>query len=287
MNSKKFLIWFGALLLVTGGCARGDILKGAERNGDMVFIPAGWFVMGSSADPATLGFEVSADELPAHRVFSKAFWIDRYEVTEEQYYQYLQKTGSKKYPGYWPEAGRADRYPSGYGNYPVSDVDWYDAKEYCAWIGKRLPTEIEWEKAARGPEGRKWPWGDAFAKGNANTRETSEMWAAPPGQKPGIGWKAPVGSHPDDVSVYGVFDMAGNVQEWTASTYTSYPGNKVRRVEEGEGERFRVLRGGSYLASSAFSRAPYRLAVLPTIGPSEDDGWHSDYTYGIRCAKDS
>jgi formylglycine-generating enzyme required for sulfatase activity len=250
---------------------------------DMVYIPAGWFWMGSSQSDGKIGFEIGADELPKHKVYLKGFRIDRYEVTEKDYYRYLVATGKNKYPGYWKEAGREDRYPDGYENYPVSDVDWFDARDYCKWAGKRLPTEAEWEKAARGTDGRRWPWGNEFLSGLANTDENSREWKKPEGQKRDYGWKSPVGTPRGDVSPYGVYGMAGNVREWTASSYGNYDGNTVKTIKDGD--RFKILRGGSFLTRREFSRTAARVAVLPTRGPRETDGWHSDYTYGIRCAR--
>ena len=253
------------------GCAVHRTMD-LDRSSDvMVRIPAGWFQMGTPEVAGRLGFDLSTDELPQHRVFTRAFLIDRFEVTEKQYLTFLRAIGSKKYPGYWKEMGRVDSFPDGYANYPVSDVDWFDAKAYCTWIGKRLPTEVEWERAARGSDGRQWPWGDQFDSARTNTVEAR------------IGWKAPVGSRPGDVSPFGVYDMAGNVKEWTASSYSSYPGNPYRRVADGA--PFKILRGGSYLTEAQFSRTAFRVAVLPTMGPREEDGWHSDYTYGFRCAQ--
>ena len=251
----------------------------------MVYIPGGWFLMGSSQQDGRIGFEIGIDELPQQKVYVRGFYMDRYEVTEEEYYRYLLATGTKKYPGYWKEAGEVDRYPEEYKGYPVSDVDWFDALEYCRGVGKRLPTEAEWEKAARGPDDRLWPWGSEFFEGWANTEESSAQWKAPEGQKVGTGWKAPVGSHPGDISPYGIYDMAGNVREWTASSYQSYSGNTIKPITEGK--RFKILRGGSYLTPAIFSRTAVRVAVLPSVGPRESDGWHSDYTYGFRCAKDT
>jgi len=253
---------------------------------EMVSVPAGGFLMGSTDRDGRIGFDIGVDELPQQKVYVRAFTIDRYEVTEAQYLRFLEATGSKKFPGYWKEAGRADHFPEGYDNYPVSDVDWFDAVRYCHWVGRRLPTEAEWEKAARGTDGRLWPWGDRFEAGRANTLESSAGWKAPAGQEhyQVPGWKAPIASHPEDVSPYGVYDMAGNVREWTATAYRSYPGNPLRTVKESGS--FKIIRGGSYLTEAAFSRTAARLAVLPTVGPREKDGWHSDYTYGFRCAKD-
>ncbi|HEY5648348.1 MAG TPA: SUMF1/EgtB/PvdO family nonheme iron enzyme [Nitrospiria bacterium] len=284
-TGSAFLVFVLAGLMLSGcGLSRlGNPFSGGPE--DMVLIPGGYFFLGSDQEGAEGDPQAGIDEIPRHKTYTPSYYIDRYEVTEAQYLEFLQATGSKKYPGYWVEAGRADRYPEGYANHPVSDIDWFDARAYCKWAGKRLPTEREWEKAARGTDGRVWPWGNLYREGRANIAGVSAQWASPKGQEvfPVQGWKAPVGSHPEDRSPYGVYDMAGNVQEWTASFYSSYPGNPVRKVEKND--RFRVLRGGSYLAKAEFSRAAFRTAVMPTIGPLESDGWHSDYTYGFRCAK--
>ena len=276
----------GAFAVLLTGCAAFSTPHSPLTTPDMVYIPAGWFLMGSTEQDGKVGFEIGVDELPRRKVYLRAFYIDRYEVTEARYLRFLMAAGSKKYPGYWKEAGRADHFPEGYDNYPASDVDWYDATAYCRWAGKRLPAEAEWEKAARGTDGRLWPWGGGFEPGRANTMEASAAWKAPEGQERyGVkGWKSPVGSHPEDVSPYGVYDMAGNVREWTATDYQSYPGNTARAVKEYGG--FKMIRGGSYLTAGVFSRTASRLAVLPTVGPRETDGWHSDYTYGFRCARD-
>lgn len=268
------------------GCASlTGIAPGSVAGNSMVYVAPGPFLMGSTEKDGRIGFEIGVDEIPQRKVHVRGFYIDRFEVTEAEYFRFLEATGSKKYPGYWKEAGRADRFPDGFANYPVSDVDWFDADAYCRWAGKRLPTEAEWEKAARGADGRKWPWGNEFEPGRANLRGASEFWKAPAGQEGyGVpGWKAPVGGHPEDISPYGAYDMAGNVREWTASGYQTYPGNSSRTVKDSR--MFKMIRGGSYLTEAPFSRAAARLAVLPTIGPSEKDGWHSDYTYGFRCAK--
>ncbi|MBI3995903.1 MAG: SUMF1/EgtB/PvdO family nonheme iron enzyme [Nitrospirae bacterium] len=280
--------WIGLFILpVLWGCASiAPPVQNPTSQAPMVRIPAGEFLMGSTGQEGRVGFEIGVDEIPQRKVYVRSFSIDRYEVTEARYLEFLKATESKKYPGYWKEAGRADYFPIGYENHPVSDIDWLDADSYCRWAGKRLPTETEWEKAARGTDGRLWPWGNRFEHGRANTIEASAAWNAPEGQERYEikGWKSPVGSHPEDVSPYGVYDMAGNVREWTATAYHSYPGNTARSVKDNGS--FKMIRGGSYLTEAAFSRTAARLAVLPSIGPRESDGWHSDYTYGFRCAKD-
>ena len=277
-----------AALLLSTGCAAtlSSAGRSAADSHDMVYIPGGLFLMGSNWREDGGEFRFGADEFPQRKVRARGFYIDRYEVTEAQYLEFLNATGSKKYPGYWKEAGRADRYPEGFENQPVSDADWFDAEAYCRWAGMRLPTEAEWEKAARGTDGRLWPWGANFAAGKANVLGQSAAWSPPAGQEHYHvkAWKAPVGRHPGDVSPYGVYDMAGNVREWTSSPYRTYPGNPVRKVKESE--ILKIIRGGSYLTDAESSRTAARLAVLPTVGPRETDGWHSDYTYGFRCARD-
>lgn len=284
---SRFALAILVLWPFLGGCVMmSHAVQNPRSSTPMIRIPGGWFLLGSSDRDGKIGFEIGVDELPQQKVYVRSFYIDRYEVTEAQYLEFLRGTGSKKFPGYWKEAGQADHFPKGYGQYPVSDVDWFDADSYCRWAGKRLPTEAEWEKAARGTDGRLWPWGNRFEPGWANTREASAVWKAPKGQEQYRvpGWKSPVGSHPEDVSPYGIYDMAGNVREWTATAYRSYPGNRAKAVKNAGG--FKVIRGGSYLTEAAFSRTAARLAVLPTVGPRAADGWHSDYTYGFRCAED-
>jgi iron(II)-dependent oxidoreductase len=284
--NRHFVFISAAFLAVGCGLVPLRLQDESSLKKEMAYVPPGWFLLGSTGNEGALGVEVGVDELPQQRTYVKGFYIDRYEVTEAQYLTFLNATGSTKVPGYWREAGRPGRYPEGMADYPVSDIDWFDADAYCRWAGKRLPTEIEWEKAARGTDGRIWPWGNRFEAGLANTLETSADWKSPEGQARYEikGWKSPVGSHREDVSPYGVYDMAGNVREWTASAYAVYRGNTMRAVANGD--RFRVIRGGSYLTPRPFTRVASRLAVLPTIGPTPDDGWHSDYTYGFRCAKD-
>ena len=161
-------------------------------------------------------------------------------------------------PSIYSEPERLNRHPANY-------VPWPDANGYCIWKGKRLPTEYEWEKAARGKDGQRWPWGDSYARGRAHTIET------------GIRRTAPVGSYPEDISPYGLYDMAGNVQEWTSSHFLPYPGNTIN--DGRYSKDIYVLKGGSFLLTAPlFARPAARSFSRPD---------YSHRTYGFRCAKDA
>jgi formylglycine-generating enzyme required for sulfatase activity len=217
---------------------------------NMVLIPEGDYPNGSV--PGKSPFE---NESPRHLVHLASFYIDRNEVTNEEYKKFCDATG-RSYPGYF--SGKD--YPPGSARKPVVMISWIDADAYARWVGKRLPSEAEWEAAAAGLSGRTWPWGDNWSSNEANTREKGEDDAAE------------VGTHLFDQSEFGVYDMAGNVSEWTQDYYKPYPGNS--RKEKEYGEQFRVLRGGSSKASKEFARSQFR-ARLP-------DGFRSR-DLGFRC----
>ena len=239
---------------------------------DMVRIPAGSFLMGSSDEEikkvvrdlggGELGPDVQwfAAEKPQHEVYLKEFYIDKYEVTNAQYKEFVQATG-RPTPRHW-EGGS---YPDGKADHPVVYVSWEDANAYCRWFGKRLPTEAEWEKAARGTDARIWPWGNTFDIAKCNV----ESWE-------GSG-STPVGSYPDGVSPYGVYDMAGNVWEWTDSWYDAYPGSTYTTTEFGE--KLRVLRGGSWYHYDSLGPIGARCASRDRGTPQ-----HVSYVAGFRCA---
>lgn len=243
----------------------------------MVYIPGGPFVMGTDQiDTARLGAEYGIikpwfeDEHPAHAVNLASFYLDKYEVSNADYQAFVQST-KRRPPPEWP----GPRHPPGLGRYPVVSVSWEDADAYCRWAGKRLPTEAEWEKAARGFEGRTYPWGEGFQMDRANIGGARNGPAA-------------VGSYPKGRTPIGVYDLAGNVWEWTADWYRPYPGNpSMAPMDPPPG---RVLRGSSWSGVGHFpsdaltvilahnARAGFRLYADP-------NGRLNDV--GFRCARDA
>jgi formylglycine-generating enzyme required for sulfatase activity len=237
----------------------------------MVWIPAGEFVMGTDQKDEQQRSEDLGiikpwfeDEHPAHRVFVQGFYMDRLEVTNGDYAAYLKATQAPPPPSFPPDVDSADL--------PVTDIDWFQADTYCRWAGKRLPAEAEWEKAARGPDGRIFPWGDEYSVDKANILGKA---------------LAPVGSYPQGRSPYGIDDLLGNVWEWTSDWYGPYPGNSYRSDKFGTG--YKVIRGKSWTTAFGHqsmpeiqeitrheSRAGYRLLFDP-------DYHFSDL--GFRCAK--
>jgi len=223
----------------------------------MVLVPAGEFTMGSANG--------DADERPPHQVYLDSFLIDRHEVTVEQYAAFLQETGNSA-PSDW----RTMNQPSNKKR-PVSSVDWADAVAYCKWAGKRLPTEAEWEKAARGTDGRLYPWGnDPPTPLHANYGKTgSHNYEA----------LAPVGTFENGKSPYGIYDMAGNVWEWVSDWYdTDYYKNSPQQNPEGPPTGgFKVIRGGAWNTSARNLRSSDRYWDPPSF--------RSLYFPGFRCVK--
>ncbi len=237
----------------------------------MILIPAGPFLMGSNKiDKERQGAEFGAakpwylDEHPQRSVVLLAFYIDKFEVTNGDYEQFVLATESRP-PIYW--FGR--RPPPRRETFPVTDVNWYDAERYCIWAGKRLPTEGEWEKAARGTDGREFPWGNDFDPKRANTGDS------------GRGDLAPVGSYPQGASPFGLMDAVGNVWEWTADWYQPYPGSDYVDSER-FGQKEKIFRGGGWGGPGGHYSLPlfYRAAYRSSVPPEES---YADL--GLRCAK--
>lgn len=241
----------------------------------MLFVPAGPFKMGSDTD--------ASEERPAHTVTLDAFWIDRTEVTNAMFRKFLQATNypidaeqggtrvvfntSKKD---WEDTKGADwqhpRGPSsnidGMDDYPVVQVNWNDATAYCKWAGRRLPTEAEWEKAARGTDGRTFPWGSQTPTGyflNFADRNLDTSWATKDVDD-GYQFTSPVGHYPFGVSPYGALDMAGNVWEWVSDWYSdAYYANSPAENPQGPAKGAgRSLRGGAWNSAIILVRITQR-----------------------------
>ena len=176
-------------------------------------------------------------ERPAHQVTVKPFFIDTYEVTNEDYERFVKATNHKA-PQMWTNGN----YPAADARKPVTGVTWDDANDYARWAGKRLPTEEEWEFAARGTDGRRYPWGKDWHKGLANANKAND----------GL---SDVGSY-SGASPHGEFDMVGNAWEWTASDMIAYPGGKL---PEQPAANTKVLRGGSFKSDKSQATATYRF----------------------------
>jgi formylglycine-generating enzyme required for sulfatase activity len=222
----------------------------------MIHIPGGRLAMGTE-DPRT---EL---ERPRHEIDLTALWLGETEVTQAEYAQFLRRHPDMTAPRSWPAR---DAFPPGLATMPVVEVEWDDAMAYCRWAypnGGRLPTEEEWEWAARGAAGREFVWGDAFDEAAANYGPKSR------------GVLTPVGSFPAGKSPEGVHDLAGNAYEWTASEMRRYDGAPV-----GELRGRRVIRGGSFRStlvgdSDVALRAWYRNYDVPA---------RRSETIGFRCA---
>ena len=237
--------------------------KTGKDGAPMVLVPAGPFIMGSGDK------DTHVNERPEHEVSLKDYYIDQFEVTVERYHRFMNQK-KRLAPKYWEQVElRRDAQK------PVVGIDWQDAKTYCQWAGKRLPTEAEWEKAARGTDRRMYPWGnDAPNSSTANFgKNRSDSIYADRLKN--------VGSYERGKSPYGAYDMAGNANEWVQDWYgRTYYQNSPRENPSGpmSGE-FKVLRGGSLVWGDWFSRTTYRYAVLPRFRDTNYDG--------VRCAQEA
>jgi len=221
---------------------------------ELVLIPGGEFLMGSDSE---------GDHSPVHKVHIDSFYLDRYEVTNAQYLRFCQATGHRL-PDFW---GMDDfRCGPDYPSHPVITVSWYDATVYAEWCGKRLPTEAEWEYAARGGlAGMHYPNAATLHPSDGNYNRSAK------------GGPVAVGSYPQNG--FGLLDMQGNVVEWVwdfyaPGYYSSSPSVNPQGPEFG---RFRVIRGGGWHSGASCNRVYFRNALPP--------GW-VDFNVGFRCAKD-
>lgn len=249
-----------AIILLAGGLfyglrwRSGTTIVGND-GAPAVLIPAGAFVMGDDEDS------------PRREIFVDAFYLDKFEITVGRYGKFLTATGNVRPPQEWETVNMQSD-----GDFPVVGVDWGDAASYCKWAGKRLPTDAEWEKAARGADERKYPWGD-----DAPTSERAR-YGKPyqnPVYKDGV---ARVGSYAKGASPFGVFDLAGNVSEWVADWFSeSFPRSDARNPKGPESGTGRVIRGGGWYDPAERIAATRRMYASPSN--RADD-------IGFRCAAD-
>ena len=258
----------------------------------MIYVPAGEFLMGSTdaevqeaiaecvsalADESKCE-SLHSREAPQHTVYLNTFWIDKTEVTNAKYRKCVD-AGACQEPDAW------DDTQFNAPNQPVVRVSWFDAETYAAWVGGRLPTEAEWEKAARGTDGREYPWGNTFDGSRVNfcDRNCGYEWKDQSADD-GYTRTAPVGSYPAGASPYGALDMAGNVFEWVADWfdagyYSESPSNNPPGPASGEN---RVAHGGGWTMTGGVARCAFRSMFLPDtrssfigfrvvmeVGPSE------------------
>ena len=247
----------GAKESSTGQKQRQEEPAAQSKDPSMAVVPAGEFTMGSQTG--------DSDEQPAHQVYVDTFSIDKYEVTVAQYAAFLQAKGVEPPPD-WKTMNQPAHQKR-----PATNMDWVDAYGYCKWAGKRLPTEAEWEKAARGTDGRLYPWGNDpptplhanYAKIGSNSHGTL----------------LPVGTLEAGKSPYGVYDMAGNVWEWVSDWYDNdfYKNSPSQNPTGPPRGGFKVIRGGSWNSNPRTLRSADRYWDPPSF--------RSLYAPGFRCAK--
>ncbi|MGB0387157.1 MAG: formylglycine-generating enzyme family protein [Ardenticatenaceae bacterium] len=226
-----------------------------------VYVPAGDFEMGAVDDDP----DADDDEKPRHTVYLDAFWIDQTEVTNAQYAQCV-ADGACERPGSNESWTRDSYYGNAqFDNYPVIWVSWHNALAYCQWAERRLPTEAQWEKAAGGTDGRKWPWGNqrpdnTLVNFNRNVGDTT-----------------PVGNYPAGASPYGAYDMAGNVWEWVFDEYGSnyYASSPSDNPVGPSSAKTKILRGGPWYHSAPYIRVRDRV---------QNFAINRDQLRGFRCA---
>ena len=254
--------------------AAGEAMTSPKDGMITLYVPAGEFTMGSTEDEVM----AKVGEFPQHQVYLDAFWIDQTEVTNAMFTEFLNEVGNQEGGGRtWLNLPRTDPQigqvgdlwapKSGYENHPIAEITWYAAEAYCEWAERRLPTEAEWEKAARGTDARTYPWG--------NDDPTCEItnydffcW---------VRHSNPVGSYPNGQSPYGALDMSGNAWEMVADYYAKdYYAKSPQENPTGPATGdFRVVKGGSFFIHEINVRSARRADVLPTgSGPA----------VGFRCA---
>ena len=227
----------------------------------MVYVPAGEFTMGTNeSDRSDFNQRdnvplTANDARPKHKTSTGAFFVDITEVTNAAYQKYCAATGAVP-PAYWP----GGKVPDGEADFAVHHVNFYEAAAYASWAGKRLPTESEWEKAARGTDERRFPWGNDWG----GDRATDD------------GGPGKTGAHPAGASAYGALDMAGNVAEWTSSWFQPYPDSPTKQPDFGT--KLKVVRGGAWIGTDQLGQTWHRQVARPQTRVE---------MIGFRCVKDA
>jgi len=271
--ARKLLVCIVLILLTTANCRPPTENRRSQPPADIptVLVSAGSFEMGNNHG--------KPDEQPVHTVTLDAFYIDKYEVTNAHYAACVD-AGVCDPPSRTDSETRTSYYGNPqYDDYPVIGVTWFAAQTYCEWRGGRLPTEAEWEKAARGPDGRLYPWGDDFDPNRLNYCDLNcdgIPWADLE-HNDGYADTAPVGSYVNGVSPYGAYDMAGNVWEWVGDWYdpdyySISPTENPLGASSGEQ---RVMRGGGIFEEPYYTRTTKRRQFTADV-------WST--SAGIRCA---
>jgi formylglycine-generating enzyme required for sulfatase activity len=238
---------------------------------EMIYVPPGTFLMGENLEDlleeckkeyAACETSMFNDEQPIHEVYLDGFWIDRTEVTNDMYALCV-NSGNCSPPKKNSSYSRNSYFlnPT-YGDYPVIYVSWFQAKQYCEWAGRQLPTEAQWEKAARGPESYIFPWGNTYPDDNLANYDDNQ------------GDTKKVGSYPDGASPYGVVDMSGNVWEWVSDWYGPYTSLAVSNPTGPDYGETRVVKGGSWYYIGSLIRSSYRESEKPES---------QFYNFGFRC----
>lgn len=272
-----------------------------NRYPDMVYIPAGYVEMGSDQKDIDRAMDIFRevekkepirnwfdDEVPKHKAWVRAFYMDKYEVTNRDYMKFVRSGGYRK-KMFWsdkgwkwvgkkkiktPECMKDDRFNN--PDYPIVCINWYEASAYTKWAGKRLPSEAEWERAAHGDENRLFPWGNDFSsqdgyRANYHPGDVTQ-------DKDGYQFTAPVTAFPRGISPFGVFQMAGNVWEWCQDWYGEhyYAKSSPKNPSGPRTGSEKIVRGGAWLNSIISIRTVYRSYVDPKLRYSH---------IGLRCAR--
>ena len=249
LRLKFFLFMFGIFVLPLSGWSQNTTDNSLE--GEMIHIPSGHFIFGTNkkdgtAEALSLGIPKPwyADETPRQKIFLKGFYIDTFEVTNERYKKYVDDLGAVS-PANWEN----NDFLEGKNKEPVTWVTWFDAANFCQWAKKMLPTEKQWERAAKGTKGNEYPWGNEYQSSIANLSKRAGSKNKP----------VTVGSFPKSVSKEGVHDLVGNVWEWVADDYRPYKGSTYKNNYYDSG--YKILRGHSASDIGHFPGAMYANAI--------------------------